>query len=86
MIDLLGGQIDSSFMNINTAMPQILAGKLRALSITSVKRSPLLPNVPSLEELGFEIVANTPEQFSAYQASEFARWKNLIQSRNIKAD
>jgi hypothetical protein len=31
-------------------------------------------------------VANTPEQFSAYQASEFARWKNLIQSRNIKAD
>jgi tripartite-type tricarboxylate transporter receptor subunit TctC len=41
---------------------------------------------PKLLELGFEIVANTPEQFSAYQASEFARWKNLIQSRNIKAD
>jgi tripartite-type tricarboxylate transporter receptor subunit TctC len=39
-----------------------------------------------LLELGFEIVANTPEQFSAFQAAEFARWKKLIQSRNIKAD
>ena len=133
MNDLLGSQVDGSFMNINTAMPQIQAGKLRALSITSVKRSPLLPNVPSLEELGikeanvyswqavaapkglpadikaklhaaivaglndpqvktkllelgFEIVGNTPEQFTAFQASEFARWKKLIQSRNIKAD
>jgi tripartite-type tricarboxylate transporter receptor subunit TctC len=133
MSDLLGAQVDSSFMNINTAMPQILAGKLRALSITSAKRSPLLPQVPTLEELGikeanvyswqavvaprglpadvktklhgailaalndptikpklqelgFEIVANTPEQFAAFQASEFARWKKLIQTRNIKAD
>lgn len=133
MTDLLGAQVDGSFMNINTAMPQILAGKLRALSITSVKRSPLLPNVPSLEELGikeanvyswqaiaapkglpadikaklhsaivsslndpqvkpklldlgFEIVANTPEQFTAFQAAEFARWKKLIQARNIQAD
>ncbi|MEI6733146.1 MAG: tripartite tricarboxylate transporter substrate binding protein [Comamonadaceae bacterium] len=133
MTDLLGAQVDSSFMNINTAMPQILAGKLRALSITSAKRSPLLPNVPTLEEigvkeanvyswqaiaaprglpaeiktklhaaivsglndpvikarlldLGFEIVANTPEQFTAYQATEFARWKKLIESRKITAD
>lgn len=133
MTDLLGGQVDSSFMNINTAMPQILSGKLRALSITSIKRSPLLPNVPSLQELGikdanvyswqaiaaprglpadiktklqtaiaaalndpqvkpklldlgFEIVANTPEQFTAFQAAEFARWKKLIETRNIKAD
>ena len=54
MTDLLGGQVDSSFMNINTAMPQILSGKLRALSITSIKRSPLLPNVPSLQELGIK--------------------------------
>jgi tripartite-type tricarboxylate transporter receptor subunit TctC len=133
MTDLLGSQVDGSFMNINTAMPQILAGKLRALSITSAKRSPLLPNVPSLEELGikeanvyswqaiaapkglpadiksklhaaivaslndpqvkpklldlgFEIVGNSPEQFTAFQAAEFARWKKLIESRNIKAD
>ena len=33
---------------------------------------------PKLLELGFEIVASTPEQFTAYQASEFARWKKVI--------
>ena len=54
MSDLLGGQVDSSFMNINTALPQIQAGKLRALSVTSSKRSPVLPNVPTLDELGIK--------------------------------
>lgn len=133
MSDLLGNQVESSFMNINTAMPQIKAGKLRALAITSAKRSPLLPDVPTLEEsgvkdanvqswqavaapkglpadvkkrlheaivstfkdpqvngklleLGFELVLNTPEQFAAFQATEYARWQKLIASRNIKAD
>ena len=41
---------------------------------------------PKLLDLGFEIVANTPEQFTAFQAAEFARWKKLIETRNIKAD
>ena len=133
MTDLLGGQVDASFMNINTAMPQILAGKLKALAITSAKRSPLLPTVQTMEEagvreanvyswqavaaphglpadikakihaaivaslndpqikaklldLGFEIVANTPDQFTAYQADEFGRWKKLIEARKISAD
>jgi hypothetical protein len=49
MQDLLGSQVDASFMNINTAMPQIKGGKLRALAITSATRSPLLPDVPTLE-------------------------------------
>jgi tripartite-type tricarboxylate transporter receptor subunit TctC len=52
MTDLLGNQVESSFMNINTAMPQIKAGKLRALAITSARRSALLPDVPTLEESG----------------------------------
>lgn len=52
MTDLLGNQVECSFMNINTALPQIKAGKLRALAITSAKRSPLLPEVPTLEESG----------------------------------
>jgi tripartite-type tricarboxylate transporter receptor subunit TctC len=133
MTDLLGGQVNASWMNINTAIPQIRAGKLRALAITSAKRSPLLPEVPTLEEsgvkdanvyswqavaapkglpsdirkklhdaivatirdaqtaskltdVGFEIVLNSPEQFAAFQASEFSRWQKLISSRNIKAD
>ncbi|MFT7772078.1 Bug family tripartite tricarboxylate transporter substrate binding protein [Roseateles sp.] len=52
MTDLLGNQVDSSFMNINTALPQIRAGKLRALGITSARRSPVLPDVPTMDELG----------------------------------
>ena len=133
MTDLLGGQVDATFMNINTGLPNIKAGKLRALAITSNKRSPLLPDVPTMEELGFkgvtvyswqavaaprglppeiksklhtaivaalndpsvkpkllelgfEIVGNTPEQFTAFQATEFARWKKVIEVGKITAD
>lgn len=133
MTDLLGGQVDATFMNINTGLPNVNAGKLRALAITSSKRSPLLPNVPTMEELGykgvtvyswqavaapkglpadikarlnaaivaglndpavkpkllelgFEIVGNSPEQFTAFQASEFARWKKVIEVGKITAD
>ncbi len=133
MTDLMAGVVDASFMNVNTALPQIRGGKLRALAITSAKRSPLLPELPTLEEaglrhttvyswqavaaprglpadvrsrlreavvatlgepavrdkllaLGFEIVGNTPEQFSAFQAADHARWKKLIESRAITAD
>ena len=133
MADLLGGQVDATFMNINTGITNIKGGKLRALAITSAKRSPLLPDVPTMDEsgvkgvtvyswqafaapkglpadiktklhdalvaglndptikpklleLGFEIVGNTPEQFTAFQASEFARWKKVIEVGKITAD
>ena len=52
MSDLLGGQVDATFMNINTGMQQIRSGKLKALAITSTKRSPLLPDVPTMGEAG----------------------------------
>jgi tripartite-type tricarboxylate transporter receptor subunit TctC len=133
MQDLLGGQVEATFMNINTGLPNMRAGKLRALAITSTKRSPLLPDVPTMEELGFkgvtvyswqavaapkglpadikaklhagivavlndpavrqplldrgfEIVGNTPEQFTTFQANEFARWKRVIETGKITAD
>jgi tripartite-type tricarboxylate transporter receptor subunit TctC len=133
MSDLLGGQVDATFMNINTGITNVRGGKLRALAITSAKRSPLLPDVPTMEEsglkgvtvyswqaiaapkglpadikaklhegivaalndpavktklldLGFEIVGNTPEQFTTFQASEFARWKQVIEIGKITAD
>ena len=41
---------------------------------------------PKLLELGFEIVGNTPEQFTAFQAAEFARWKKVIEAGKITAD
>ncbi len=52
--DLLGGQVDASFQNINAVIQHIRGGKLRALAITSEKRSPLLPEVPTLGEAGVQ--------------------------------
>jgi tripartite-type tricarboxylate transporter receptor subunit TctC len=49
---LLGGQVQASFQNINAVIEHVKAGKLRALAITSEKRSPLLPDVPTLAEAG----------------------------------
>ena len=50
--DLLGAQVDAAFVNINSIIGQIKAGKVHALGISSEKRSPLLPDVPTLQEQG----------------------------------
>ena len=131
--DLIAGHVQCSFQNINAVISHIQAGKLKALAITSAKRSPLLPNGPTLAEagvkgvdvyswqamaapkglpadvhnkiqkaavaalkdpavaknmtdMGFEIVANTPEEFAKFQAAEYARWKKVIETGKITAD
>jgi tripartite-type tricarboxylate transporter receptor subunit TctC len=48
--DLLGGQIPMSFNNAPEALGQLEAGTLRALAVTTTKRSAFLPNVPSMAE------------------------------------
>ena len=50
--DLLGGQVDVLFSPINSALPHIKAGKLRALAVASDKRIASLPDVPTLAEAG----------------------------------
>jgi tripartite-type tricarboxylate transporter receptor subunit TctC len=54
---LLGGQVDFNIDNLATAAPNIRAGKLKALAVTTAKRSAALPDVPTLAETypGFEI-------------------------------
>jgi len=131
--DLMGGQTDASFQNVNAVLPYIRSGKLRALAVTGDKRSPVLPEVPTLGEAGvpdlvvyswqavvapqglprdvldkmyaaistvlsepavrsqfvsqgFDIVANTPEQFAVFQQQEYARWKRVIEAAGIQAE
>ena len=131
--DLLGGQVDFSFQNVNAVLSHLRSGKLTAVAVTGSKRSPVLPDVPTLAETGvkdaevyswqgmaaprglpadvkaklaqaaiaavkqpeiqrrfveqgLEIVGNTPEEFTRFQAKENERWKQLIQTRKITAD
>jgi tripartite-type tricarboxylate transporter receptor subunit TctC len=131
--DLLGGQAELSFQNLNVVVNHVKSGKLKALAITGDKRSPLLPGVPTLAEsgvkgvdvyswqgvaapkgldpevkkklyssivgalnnpevkknmtdAGFEIVANTPEQFATFLNKELARWKAVIEGGKVVID
>jgi tripartite-type tricarboxylate transporter receptor subunit TctC len=131
--DLIGGTVDAQFANVNAVIQYINAGKLRPLAMTGSKRSPVIPNTPTMKEagindmviyswqaalapkglpadvkdkiaksivgalndpqvkkgftdIGFEVVANTPEQFAKFQAEEAVRWKKLIESRKITAN
>jgi tripartite-type tricarboxylate transporter receptor subunit TctC len=52
MVDLLAGQVDLAFDGMGTSSVQIKAGKLIPLAITSAKRNPVLPNVPTVQEAG----------------------------------
>ena len=65
LTDLMGGNVDLMFDQMYSAVPSIQAGKIRPLAITSKKRSPLLPNVPSFAELGYPKV-------------EVLNWQGLI--------
>lgn len=60
MVDLLGGQISMTFGDIPTALPHIRSGKLRSIAVTGARRSPLLPEVPTIAEqglAGFDVTA-----------------------------
>lgn len=52
--DLLGGQVDSMFDNLPSSLPQVQAGKLRVLGVTSLDRVPFVPDVPTLAESGLD--------------------------------
>ncbi|MNY15072.1 Tripartite tricarboxylate transporter family receptor [compost metagenome] len=51
--DLMGGQVTLMFDNLSSSLPYIQSGKLKALAVTSAKRSALLPNVPTMVEAGY---------------------------------
>jgi tripartite-type tricarboxylate transporter receptor subunit TctC len=52
--DLLGGQISLFFGDVSTALPPMKAGKLKGFAVSSLKRSPLAPDLPTLDESGIK--------------------------------
>ncbi|MBB1634643.1 tripartite tricarboxylate transporter substrate binding protein [Cupriavidus sp. UME77] len=73
MTDLLGGQVDAYFGNAVSVMPQLSAGKIRALAVTSAKRLSALPSVPTVAEQGFA-------------GFEAATWLGLVGPAGLPAD
>ncbi|OWS71197.1 Bug family tripartite tricarboxylate transporter substrate binding protein [Polynucleobacter campilacus] len=65
LTDLMAGNVTMMFDQMYSAMPSIKGDKIRAIAITSKKRSPLLPNIPSFSEIGYPKV-------------EVLNWQGLI--------
>ncbi len=131
--DLLSGNIQTMFAIVPAVLPQVRAGKMKALAVTGLKRSPLAPEVPSVAELGyaqleslawigllapsglpqeilnrinsqtiramratdtvetlgkqgFDVVANSPAEFSAWIRVEQAKWSKVIRASGASAD
>lgn len=131
--DMLSGNIQTMFAIVPAVLPQVRAGKLKALAVTGLKRSALAPDVPSVAELGypqleslawigllapagtpaevvtrlhaegvkamrssdtqdalgkqgFDVVANSPMEFSSWIRAEQAKWSKVIKASGATAD
>jgi tripartite-type tricarboxylate transporter receptor subunit TctC len=131
MPDLLGGRLTMAFGNISAILPLMREGKLRALAVSSPRRSASVPELPTMieagfpgfdstawfalmapagtpapiieklhretgrilalpdvrkrfEDLGMEVVANTPAEFAAVIAAETPQWAKVIRDAGIK--
>ena len=71
--DLMGGQVNIFFATPQTAIPLVKGGKLRALAVTSAKRVPVLPDVPTVDESG-------------YKGFEATDWKALVAPAGTPSD
>jgi len=92
VIDLIAGQVQIYFSTIPAALQQVKAGRLRALAVTSSKRVPELPDMPTVAESGlpgFEVVgwfglfapAGTPKPAIARLNTQIVRILNVSESR-----
>ncbi len=131
--DIIAGRIQMTFATIPSSIAQVKAGKVRALAVASSKRSPALPDVPTIAEaalpgydasnwisvfapkgtprnavnelhsamaalvfvpeikeqllgLGFEPLANTPQEFAKVMKAEFARWQRAVKASGAEAN
>ncbi|GCL65178.1 Bug family tripartite tricarboxylate transporter substrate binding protein [Pseudaquabacterium pictum] len=76
LIDLMGGSMDLMFDNLPSALPHIRSGKLKALAVTSAKRSDAIPELPTIEEAGGPTL-------KGYEASS---WFGLVVPAGTPAD
>lgn len=130
---VMGDQVQALVLNQDNLLPHVQAGKLRALAVTSLKRNPAYPAVPTvaesgypgysaesffgltapagtppevmeklnretvaamndpsirskLEEVGFVVVANRPEEFSRFIQDEIAKWGDTVKKSGAKMD
>ena len=54
MTALMGGEVDTMFNGVSSALPHVKAGRLRALAVSTAQRSPLLPDLPTVAESGLK--------------------------------
>ena len=130
-MDIIAGNADMSFQNLGSITQHVKAGKMKLLAVTSDKRDPSVPNVPTMaeagvpglevfswqafvapkglpqnvkarlqpalvaaikhpdvvkrfNEIGFEVVANSPEEFAKFLNAELARWKQVVDAGGIR--
>jgi len=91
--DLLGGQVSMMFSQLSSALPHVRSGKLRALGMASLKRSPVMPELPTIAEQGFPgfeavswyalmVPAGTPHEVVAKLHTETSRILKLPEVRD----
>jgi len=133
LIAAMSGEVGIVFANFAETSGNVKAGKLRALGVTSSKRAPTLPDVPTIAEAGLpgyefttwhgilapkgtprpivtllndrlkkslaapdqakrfadhglDVIASTPEEFTAFIAAEYSRWGKVIRERGMRAE
>ena len=133
IIDIIGGQVPMITSSISALLPYVRTGKLRGIAVTSMKRSTVAPDFPTIAEsglpgfevitwfgilvpaatpkevinrlnteivqsvtkpdvsaqlvkMGFEIVANTPEQYAVFLREENAKWGKVVRDLGLRAE
>ena len=133
LADLVGGQVSLEFGTALSFLPYIESGRLKALAVTSQKRSQVMPNVPTVAESGLngfealqwfgvfapagtradvvtrlngeivkilhtadmrerlnklasEVMANSPQEFAAFQKGEIAKWAKVVKDSGARID
>lgn len=131
VFEVLGGQVHGIISTTPPALPHIRNGRLRALGVASLKRTPALPEVPTFDESGFpgfeaaawnavlapkgtpydvitrlnlaivgiarkqpfrrwlaalggEVIADTPDEFTAYLRTEIAKWERVVKMTGVR--